>query len=276
MIADPNELQRLRFQEGQDLLSRDFQDGALYEARLREWHNRALHAVHGVRFGLRARPVPKTGSPTAAAVSAGLAYEADGSALFLTTPALVPVPSPWPGGPHLLVLREGAALAWVPETQWRPCAGVPLARLIEDDGEPVWDEDYRPPAARPLAQPRIGHGATIQGGTAWEILRLNARPIPLAGFEVEVDTRAAGFTRTPCYFAGLQGRFAWPLFSSVENATPTSFRFRLLTLFPAFHDRYLELLRAVLRQTLGLSWLGLQDWPKPDEPESTTPSEVIL
>lgn len=275
MIADPNEIQRLRFQEGQDLLSRDFQDGALYEARLREWHNRALHEVHGVRYGLVARPVPDLGNPTAAAVSAGLAYEATGRALFLPASALVPVPSPWPGGPHLLVLRPGPGgdeLAWIPAALWRPCAGVPLARLGEDDGEPVWDEEYSPSMARPLAQPRIGYGATLLGGTAWETSSFGQDSrTRLVGFEVEVDTRAAGFTRTPCYFASLQGQVPHlPLFTSIEQAAPVSFRFRVLTLSPLRHDLAREILRAFLRKGLALSWLGLQDWSEP-----TTPSEVI-
>ncbi|HYH47798.1 MAG TPA: hypothetical protein VEG34_19100 [Thermoanaerobaculia bacterium] len=266
MIVDPNEIQRLRFQEGQDLLSRDFQDGALFEARLREWHNRALHEVHGVRFGLRAWPVPNIGNPTAAAVSAGLAYEATGRALFLPAPTLVPVPSPWPGGPHLLVLRPGPPpnggdeLAWLPEALWRPCTGVPLARLDEDDGEPVWDREYRPAMARPLAQPRIGYGATLLGGTAWEILDFGQdfRTF-LVGCEVEVDTRTAGFTRTPCYFASLQGQVPLPLFTSIEQAAPAGFRLRVLTIFPLRHDLARQILRAFLRKGLALSWLGLQD-----------------
>jgi hypothetical protein len=274
MIADPNQIQRLRFQEGQDLLSRDFRDGATYEASLREWHNRALHEVHGVRYGLAARPLPGTGSPTAVEISPGLAYEATGRALFLAATVLLPVPSPWPGGPHLLVLRPGPGgdeLAWLAETRWRPCAGVPLARLGEDDGEPVWDEEYRPSMARPLAQPRIGYGATLLGGTAWEILDFgqDSRTF-LAGCYVEVDTRAAGFTRTPCYFASLQGQVPLPLFTSVEQPAPASFRLRVLTIFPLRHDLARQILRAFLRKALALSWLGLQDWSEP-----TTPSEVI-
>ena len=271
MIADLREIQRLRFQEGQDLLSRDFRDGATFEARLREWHNRAIHEAHGVRYGLTARPLPGTVSPTAIEVSAGLAYEATGRALFLPTPALVPVPSPWPGGPHLLVLRPGTGgdeLAWLPETLWRSCAGVPLSRLGEDDGEPVWDEAFHPPVARPLARPRIGSGTTIAGGTAWKPLSLPGTAA-LLGVELDVDTRAAGFTRPPCYFAWLQGGIPHaglkapaylPLFPHLTGEKTTGFRLRVLGVSLAGLNQSINpaWMLSQARQRLSVCWLGIQ------------------
>jgi hypothetical protein len=94
------------------------------------------------------------------------------------------------------------------------------------------------PQARPLARPRIGHGTTVPGETAWrpwleafpdeQVLRL--------GMQVEVDTSAAGFTTVPCYFAQLTGSM-WtagvPLilllpFGHVANAAKDRFSFRIL------------------------------------------------
>ena len=94
MIADPREIQRLRFQPGQDLLSRDFRDGAAFDLSLREWHNRALHQAFGVASGLVALPIPDAVSPKAAEVAAGLAYDCTGRALFLPAAALIPLPDP--------------------------------------------------------------------------------------------------------------------------------------------------------------------------------------
>ena len=48
-----DELQRLRYWQGQKLLSRDFRDQVSYESELRWWHNRALHNAYGQNSGER-------------------------------------------------------------------------------------------------------------------------------------------------------------------------------------------------------------------------------
>jgi len=67
-----------------------------------------------------------------------------------------------------------------------------------------------PPPPRPAAPPRIGWGQTPPDATPWapwnELRRLRVA----RGLEVAIDTRAAGFTDVPCYFAWLQ----WPHLAS--------------------------------------------------------------
>jgi len=301
MIADPHEIQRLRYTPGQDLLSRDFRDQATFESELRWWHNRALHGAFGVRYGLRVKVLPGAPEPTVA-VGAGLAYDAFGRELLLPAPRTVRLPANSSNtGPQVLVIRyredvpsrsdlagacgcgtpapQGAALAWVAERRLRPADGVPLART-GDVG--ALDPRFDPPAARPLARPRLGHGATLTGGTAWEVWNLGAEPGALFGLRVSIDTRAAGFTRPPCYFAWLQGsvetsltesgpKFPLPFFPEVAEESLTGFRFRVVTFVfgkpdDAATNRNLILSRARLQ--LSVSWLGIQmrhdDEPLPE------------
>lgn len=291
MIADPREIQRLRFQPGQDLLSRDFRDGAAFDASLREWHNRALHQAFGVASGLNARPVPATGAPTAIEVSAGLAYDCTGRALFLTTAALVPVASPWPGGPQLLVLGGSPEeLAWIPEAGWRPGLGVPLARLKDDDGKAQWDGGLSEPRARALARRRMASGTTVEGATAWQRW-FGQRFKGLQGIEVQVSTAAAGFRHIPCYFAWVQGTLPvelasglksspplyLPLFSHITEVSTTSFHFRVAAAFNASFDDYhpfnfSEILLPA-RRSLSVCWLGIEMDEIPEsEPEPEVPN----
>ena len=103
--------------------------------------------------------------------------------------------------------------------------GVVLARGRWISGTAGWlfvaDEGFDPLRARAVARPRLGRGETPRGGTAWRLWSQPPDPplvdpagatlpglvVPAAarGIEVEIDTAAAGFTRTPCYFAWLQG-----------------------------------------------------------------------
>lgn len=278
MIADPREIQRLRFQPGQDLLSRDFRDGAAFDLSLREWHNRALHQAFGVASGLSPRPIPVTGPPTAVEVSAGLAYDCTGRAMFLPAAALVPVPSPFPGGPHLLVLGGfPETLSWLSEAGWRPSLGVPVARLKDDDGDPLWDEEFSPPRTRALARQRIGSGTTVEGATAWQTWFDNGFK-GLQGIEVQVSTAAVGFRQTPCYFAWIQGtilerpsvalsRPLGPLhlFSHLTEASSSGFRFRVAVPFDASLDLNLPVpiftpfdVLVEARRNLTVCWLGIE------------------
>lgn len=111
--------------------------------------------------------------------------------------------------------------------------GVPLAKIPKNAGTPPRLEIVAPPA-RALAGARIAHSTTIPGSTAWELWTnssakldltdIGASPVGLAftgevskpeptetvneflfGLQVQIDTSAAGFTKTPCYFAWLCG-----------------------------------------------------------------------
>lgn len=225
MIADPREIQRLRFREGQDLLSRDFRDGESFESQLRWWHNRAVHGAFGVRSGLGV-----TVSGTEARVERGLAYDCVGRELILPAARVLPAPpEPAGGGDRVLVIRfreddgapspgelagvcfggpppQGAELVWIAAQRLRAADGVPLARVGYLRGLPVRREGFSAPVARPLARPRLGRGHTLPGGTAWLASKLVRWPDSTVVFalEVQIETGAAGFTRVPCYFGWLQ------------------------------------------------------------------------
>jgi len=81
------ELQRLKYWQGQKLLSRDFRDQTSYEAQLRWWHNRALHNAYGVSYGFAARL-----SETRVRIDCGVAYDCYGRELILQTPREVELP----------------------------------------------------------------------------------------------------------------------------------------------------------------------------------------
>jgi hypothetical protein len=276
MIADPHELQRLRYSLGQDLLSRDFRDQEAFESELRWWHNRAAHGAFGVRYGLKIGP-PSPGPDPTVQAGPGLAYDGYGRELILSMPRSIRVPSgPGETAPRVLVIRyrqDGAELAWVPAARLRAGDGVPLARMVYDGGEPSPDPGFHPPVARPMARPRLGRGITVQGGTSWALWTVNpAFPdSPYFGLQVAIDTRAAGFTRKPCYFAWVQGAIPvvlgesplnLPLFPQLVDETPTKFLFRLLSFSlgsppegGSFNPNWAL---SMARQRLTVGWLGLQ------------------
>ena len=83
-------LQRLRYWQGQALLSRDFRDQDRLDTRRRELHNRALHDLPGVvtwhpdagTFGLEVKPREGKAGFT---VNCGVAYDCAGRLLVLQT-----------------------------------------------------------------------------------------------------------------------------------------------------------------------------------------------
>jgi|GEM_PF-1113485 hypothetical protein len=87
----PFEMQRLRYWQGQKLLSRDFRDQTSYQAQLRWWHNRALHNSYGVSYGFDV-----TLQDTRVKIEPGVAYDCYGRELILQTTKEIPLP-PDPG-----------------------------------------------------------------------------------------------------------------------------------------------------------------------------------
>jgi hypothetical protein len=198
MTRAPVDLQRMRHVSRQMLLSRDFRDQGVTDAELRWWHQRAVHDAFGVADGLT---VLRSAGGSSVTVEPGLAYDCYGRELRLRAPRTVAIPGS--GQPLTLVARfrqDGAEadLMWQSSGRVRPDSGVPLAQ----DPEPA-----TPPAvpyARSLAAPRVQFGATQPGATAWE--PWDPAGLEGLGIQVRIDTRAAGFTTVPCYFASLQ----WP------------------------------------------------------------------
>jgi hypothetical protein len=114
--------------------------------------------------------------------------------------------------------------------------------------------------------------------------------IPI-GMQVTIDTSAAGFTETPCYFAWLQGTlweksnikfFPVPL-PHIDRETYKRFRLRLwmprtITLLGArmrlanrnFGDEYINFAR---KQKLYICWIGIQPTAT-ETPEAESPDEA--
>jgi hypothetical protein len=289
-------LQRLRYWQGQALRSRDLNDQMAFEDLLRAWHNRALHQAYGIREGLDVA-LDLTGP--AVIVSPGLAYDARGRELISGQTRQLPLPEIPTGGLILaLSYREtgtpcskdlsevcwpgnapvdrATRLVWIRPDRFDPRQAVALARLIPG---PVLAPAFNAPQARPLAKPRIGHGSTIPGNTAWRLWERDTGPEPepsaspagtdeepddgdeeiveigavemveieaaavaaaavqvkpevrVFGLEVDVDTRATGFTAVPCYQAWVEGDLWSPdlidliagQFTTSQLTTNTSF-----------------------------------------------------
>lgn len=237
------DLERFVFWRGQHLESRDLNDLGAGEGERLFWHNRAVHDAYGIVVGLAV----DVSTPPEVTVEAGLAYDAYGRELALYAPVTLQrpaeadsVPDPTREWWSLLLRRRdasaqqgcgrgsetggppGSELVWRRARQVGLKDGVVIARGLWISGTPDWafvpDPDFHPLRARPLARPRIGSGATPQGGTAWQPWSLPPDPANAStdiraaarGIEVSVDTSAAGFTRVPCYFAWLQGGI-WPI-----------------------------------------------------------------
>lgn len=164
------------------------------------------------------------------------------------------------------VTNDLAAVCWPAECNGNPdeleffwervdCAGVidgvPLARVaFAADGTPHLDnrsaerkDRFVAPRARAISRPHLANGMTIPGNTPWELWTVDdeaGRPSSLSptnavGMQTRIDTRAAGFTEVPSYFAWLQG--SWldgeqsyvPLvFPGIAAATIDGFTFRLM------------------------------------------------
>jgi hypothetical protein len=182
---------------------------------------------------------------------------------------------------------EEPDFVWVVGRNIDPALGVPLARLIyqSSDHAPTLEEGFLFPTSRPFARPRVGSGATVPGDTRWEPwvenIPLLKEPVSSLGMQVTVDTSAAGFTETPCYFAWLGGMlwdrsnvefFPAPL-AHVDREETGRFRFRLwLPPFvlalgarlreanSEFADEFINYARA---HGLHVCWVGIQPWSAP-------------
>ncbi len=275
--AERSGLERLRYWEGQTLRSRDFNDQLAREASLRWWHNRAIHDTWGVVSGLWPQV---TGQEVS--VSRGLAYDGFGRELILPEERRLSLPPFEEDQGWELLMRAacrapGQALA--AELVWSkagpvfdPCRGVPIARgKFVSDTLFELDIDERPRLIRKSARPKLGNGSTIRGKTDW---RTWTPESGVGGIEVRIDTSAAGFERTPCYVASLQGDalalvdqgFVFLPFARVFQATPVSFAFNLWLPFTGFAPSPSGLpaspvgIVEAARRELSVCWLGIEPW----------------
>ncbi len=298
-IPSSRKPERLRYRQGQMLRSRDFRDQVAIEAQLRWWHNRAVHNIFGVGFGLKVSPVINGKDLTAVSVTSGLAYDCFGRELILQNSREVKLPVALPQGVDKMTLlirykesaqfpkrnqTSGVCLPGQrspfqeePDFLWKASGrievrdGVPLALVNYGTvGKPSLDEEFAAPISRPFARPRIASGATIPGSTAWEVWEKQGITI---GFQVRIDTSAAGFTEAPCYFAWLQGPlwnqngegFLLAPFDHIDEPSINGFVFRLwmptlttLKVKTTSEDFKNKFLFFAQKQGLFVCWLGIQ------------------
>lgn len=146
MFPDLTELERLRYRQGQRLLSRDFQDQAAIEAQLRWWHNRALHNAYGIAQGLE--PTLSGTDSRVVRIASGVAYDCFGRELTVRrewvgrvpdatenlTLLLAYGPRPVDGGCHDAAgiadaCGASADFAWMPTREVTFRDGVPVCRI---------------------------------------------------------------------------------------------------------------------------------------------------
>jgi hypothetical protein len=279
---------RLRHGQGESLSGQDFSEQTAQDDQLRWWHNRALHRAYGVVQGLE---VDLASEPGTAVVSPGLAYDQQGRELILRTERRIAVP-PGPD-PYRLVIGyrtvggpDGAVvLGWVPLGRPVACAGVPLA---SSDGA-----TFTPPRARPIAVPRIGQGVVNAPITsAWDSwTEMFADGRHQIGVQRWIDTSAAGFTATPCYFVQYTGSLWFttsfigsvlelpiqPLYH-VTDANKDGFLFRMLVPLAFITFRALRSRAAGIPVPAGatqaadtfLIWTGIQMDPAASAPTIRT------
>ena len=225
------ELQRLKHWQGQMLRSLDLNDQNFFNSHLRAWHNRAQHEAYGISEGLQVS-IADTGR--AVNISSGLAYDIHGRELILADEKVVQIPdAEIPEAGLLLVMgccadgrieprhklteaclpgvpsdSSNLIINWQHARSFSPYEGVALALLSSDNGLEL-DPGFTPRRSRSRSRPLIAHSATLPGNTAWRLwhrdIAAGSSGAKILGLELEIDTAAAGFTRTPCYFAWLQG-----------------------------------------------------------------------
>ncbi len=269
----PTVVQRVRHVPGELLRSRDLRDGVASEAELLWWHQRAVHDATGVVSGLVATH-PDAQGPVH--VSPGVAYDPRGRELVLVHEATIDAPAE---GAAVLVLcgcaDHAPGLGWARPDRVGRCDCIALASWQPESETPLLAAAGR---ARATSRPRIASGETLPGATAWEPWLAARRTGFGRGLEVRIDTRAAGFTAAPCYFAWLR----WPRAAAADSRTVAhgfglqhvadetahGFTFRVLLRAPSNAQvPVVGLLAAVIEpsfttfartQRLSVAWLALE------------------
>lgn len=299
-----SELERIRFRKGQHLASRDLRDDQDFEALLRRIHNRYLHDTWGIAAGLQV----ENRDAESVLVRPGIAYDGYGREVVLAKPATIRFPplemdesqdlvirykesSEFPSrrmvGSVCLAEESGPAGNLVfpsmleqPVFLWRAPGTsrlgeeIPLTRAkrIEALASPTIDYSIRRNAAR-LSRPHVGYGSTrftLSNMILW-IEDRGANGIAGVGFQIEIDTSAAGFASTPCYLftsrltvrlAQTEIKIPVPFFESTANTRPNGFTYR----FMAVNSLVPPILIAVEEMTpeplerieIDVQWLGIE------------------
>lgn len=250
MPASRASIERVRYWQGQTLRSRDLGDQLAHDASLRWWHNRAIHNTYGVVLGFGSSLDGEH-----VVVGPGLAYDCFGRELLSLEPQSLEPPPEEADATRVwrLVVRAASSrprtpspltFHWLPaETPLHPDQGVTLAQGSWSDGEFRLDGQHQPRASRPFSRPHLASGATVHGKTDWREWPVSTGfgNVAATGIQVTVDTAAAGFKGTPCYFASLRGdpwiqsgpQSILIALGRVVEATPRSFVFSLWVQTPS-------------------------------------------
>jgi hypothetical protein len=300
MTAGRKDSERLQFLEGGLLTARDLRDDVAYESRMRGLHVRVLHNIWGVARGFE---VHFNYARDTVLVGPGLAYDCVGREIISSRSLALAAPrSPehddsedgrrWfdlvigyddrvPGRSSLDAgcLDDGASRSEErPRWRWTyagmthgdvPPPGlaenvrlgeeIPLTRAGLDAQGRIQTLDFRYRRhAQGLVRPHIGSGNLPQGS----VYVFGG----LFSFAVQVDTRSAGFSQTPYYFASLEDQWLDELeaaigsssqetgllrtllgpFLSIESPRPTDFLLRV-----RFGIRRTQIGHEVLFSTIG-------------------------
>jgi hypothetical protein len=283
---EQRELQRLRYRQGQMLRSQDLNDQAVIEDQLRWWHNRGVHNVYGVIAGILEGFEVKLNDlfTREFTVKPGVAYDIFGRELILAGELKTELPGEITEGSATLLVKYQPPATHIeligepqpaktpsvrPALVWKAGRvsvrdGVPIARIADVtklDGETKIDVDR--PIARPLARPHIANSRTQADGAGWELwTRKTSSGEFFLGFQIKVDTSAAGFTKVPCYFAWMPALLSD--FVEISGPNVHGFTFRLW--FPTFIGLRLDnnpflvfLLTIVLKTIAGqVCWIGIE------------------
>lgn len=222
-------LERVRFAEGQLLRGCDLEEVVRGFELLRSLHVRAVHQSRGVALGFG---VALDATRRHVVVDPGTGYDRRGRDVVSGRSASVPAPSA--EGTHVLVATSdcGVDFHWLEPEHVRDELVLCNAEVATGTlGEPDL-------SARIGAR---GPGARVAAG------RQDATLVP----SIHVDTSAAGFLRTPAYFATLAGTHTDLL---LEVVNPTKTRFDL-------HIRSIHFKSEPVRdlgKPLTLHWLGAE------------------
>jgi hypothetical protein len=295
-------LERLRYGQGQVILSRDFNDQAANDDQLRWWHNRSLHNAYGVAAGiLQGFEVELSNTVSREfTVRPGVAYDCFGRELILIRARKSRLPDEISEGSATLLLQyqapaarakpagrcpESESTAPEPALIWKAGRvdirdGVAIARISDVgvlNSETTVDTDV--PIVRPLARPHTASGRTPSDGGAWELWTVNTSAGEFfIGFQIRVDTSAAGFTIVPCYSAWAPTLLVET--TEISGADINTFTFRLwLPTFTGFrldNNPFLAFLLPALLARIArqVCWIGVE--PRSIEETGAPPTPIVI
>jgi len=258
--------ERIAYRDGQMLAAQDLGDEKNIDDGLRWLHVRALHRTWGVVFGYE---VKGTVGDNAVTVSPGYALDVEGREIILSSSVSIPVPAVTGIAYYVLTLNyapdkpaccslavsqvssdERPLFRWQAPQSVRFGIQVPLVTVTVSNGQIQSTLDFRVRRyASRLVGPHIVAGSTEPGRTGWNLQKFVSGPP--GALNLTVDTSAAGFTKTPSYFAVLTGDFSgvptfpsalpiisWPQGSGsasfltpcgfISDATASSFTYKIL------------------------------------------------